>query len=78
MNNYHNKLVVAKEKKNIKNMRKLLFLIIFSITLMIQLTSSNPIDNNGFTENKGNYYKNRIALIKILGALEEKSSMKNF
>ena len=70
MNNYHNKLVVAKEKKNIKNMRKLLFLI--------QLTSSNPIDNNGFTENKGNYYKNRIALIKILGALEEKSSMKNF
>ena len=66
----------SKREKIIKNMRKLLFLIIFSITLMIQLTSSNPIDNNGFTENKGNYYKNRIALIQILDDLEEKSSAK--
>lgn len=66
----------SKREKNIKNMRKLLFLIIFSITLMIQLASSNPIDNNGFTENKGNYYKNRISLIQILGDLEEKYSAK--
>jgi hypothetical protein len=66
----------SKREKIIKNMKKLLFLIIFSITLMIQLTSSNPIDNNGFTENKGNYYKNRIALIQILDDLEEKSSAK--
>jgi len=53
-------------------MRKSLFIIIFSIILMTQSTSSNPIDNNGFTENKGNYFKNRIALIQLLGILEEK------